>query len=131
MSKEDTLSSYINHAIKELHKQIKTTDTVDMVSLFNNAVLDFTSKMVVGQDLGAMNAHGTIHSSLKVLNRIIRYIYIPIQMQRLPRIILYPIEIITRFFSMSVLHIDGIRPLVERRVENGGIGNDFGINFHV
>ncbi|KFZ02583.1 hypothetical protein V500_00082 [Pseudogymnoascus sp. VKM F-4518 (FW-2643)] len=88
MSKEDTLSSYINHAIEELHKQIKTTDTVDMVSLFNNAVLDFTSKMVVGQDLGAMNAHGTIHSSLKVLNRI-------------------------------------IRPLVERRVENGGIENDF------
>ena len=131
MAKEDTFSFYINHAIKRLRGQLKTTNTVDMIPIFSNTLLDLSAKLAVGQDLGAINAHGTIHPSMKVINHISRYLYIHVQMQRLPRIISYPIKIIQRFLAKGILHIDAIRLLAQKRVENGGTENDFGRNFHV
>jgi len=68
MTKEDILSFYINHAIEDLRSQLKTTDVVDMVPLFGNALFELSCKLTVNRDLGAINPHGKIQPSVDILD---------------------------------------------------------------
>ncbi|KFZ25212.1 hypothetical protein V502_00308 [Pseudogymnoascus sp. VKM F-4520 (FW-2644)] len=124
-TKEDILSFYINRAIEELREQLETTNTVDMVPIFGNALLDLSCKLTVDRDLGAINPHGTTHPCLEVIHQASRYLYIPVQMLRLPRIISYPIQLFRRFLAKGIFLIDPFRVLAKKRVQHGGADNDF------
>jgi hypothetical protein len=129
MTKEGILSFYINHAIKELKSQLRTTEAVDIAPLFGNALFDLSCKLTVDRDLGAINPHGKIHRSVDFLDQLKKWIYIPITARRLPRVISYPLEICLGFLAKGVLHLDAVGPLVLERLEHGGSDTDFGTKF--
>ncbi len=93
MTREETLSFYINRGIKELRSQLETTNAVDMIPLFGNALFDLSCKLTVDQDLGAINPHGKIHHSVDILYQAIKWLYIIVTLRRLPRIISYHLEL--------------------------------------
>jgi hypothetical protein len=126
MAKEDIINSYINHAIEELRSQLKTTEAVDMVPLFGNALFDLSCKLTVDRDLGAINPHGKIHPSVDILDQAMKWIYIPVTARRLPSVISYPLEICQGFLAKGLLHLDAVGPLVLERLEHGGSDTDFG-----
>lgn len=125
LTKEDILSSYIDHAIGELTTQVKTKDVVDMIPLFGNALLDLSCKLTVDRDLGAINPHGKPHSTLDLLDQAMKWIYIPVTARRLPRVISYPLETAQRLLvAKGLLHLGKVGPLVLERVEQGGSATD-------
>jgi hypothetical protein len=130
MAKEDILSFYISHAIEELRSQLKTTDTVDMVPLFGNALFDLSCKLTVDRDLGAINPQGKIHPSVHILDQAMKWIYIPVTARRLPWIISYPLEICQGFLSKGLLHLD-VGQLVLKRLVCGGSDSDFGTSLRM
>ena len=126
MKKEDILSFYISHAIEELRSQLKTTDAIDMVPLFSNALFDISCKLTVDRDLAAINPHGKIHTSVDLLDQAMRWIYIPVTARRLPWVISYPLEICQGFLAKGLLHLDVVGQLVSERLVHGGSDSDFG-----
>lgn len=127
MTKEDILSSYINHAIEDLRSQLKATDAVNMIPLFGNTLLDLSCKLTVDRDLGAINPHGKPHPTLDLLDQAMRWIYIPVTARRLPRVISYPLEAGQRFIlAKGLLHLGKVGPLVLERLERGGSATDLG-----
>ena len=126
-TKEGIVSSYINHAIEQLRLQLKTTGAVDMVALFGNAIYDLSCKLTIDRDLGAINPHGKIHPSVDLLDRAVKWIYIPVTARRLPRVISYPLEICERsLLAKGVLHLGAVGSLVLERLKHGGSATDFG-----
>jgi hypothetical protein len=101
---------------------------IDMNPLFGNALFDLSCKLTVDRDLGAINPHGKIHPSVDLLDQAMKWIYIPVTLRRLPRVISYPIEVSQGVLAKGLLHLDAVGPLVLERLEHGGSDTDLGTN---